>query len=300
MTPHQRDRRFLALRKRMAGAATTWLVGFGLLPLLLPAASMAAEPVRIGTSEFVYSDLAQQIGGSVVAVTLLDRQTVVARGNSLAGSDLILSGGISADAWLRDALRNASPRPVVFEVMRYNSDKSNAAERPIYDPNAVAGLAQDLAKELSRRAPADAPAIAANLARYAEAFRPIDRKMAEIAKTYEGTQVFLTEASFRGLVRRLHFEVQDEAYLRDSKGGTAPSAKSVAELKDAIGRRKASILIYDRDAATQVTDDLVEIANDSGIPVVGLGEKLPSGLRYQQWMLRQLNAIRGALNEASP
>ena len=88
----------------MAGAATIWLVGFGLLPFLLPAATMAAGPVRIGASEFVYSDLAQQIGGSAVSVTLLDRRTVAARGNSLAGSDLILSGGTAADAWLRDAV----------------------------------------------------------------------------------------------------------------------------------------------------------------------------------------------------
>ena len=45
----------------MAGAATIWLVGFGLLPFLLPAATVAAGPVRIGASELVYSDLAQQI-----------------------------------------------------------------------------------------------------------------------------------------------------------------------------------------------------------------------------------------------
>jgi len=281
----------------MAGAATIWLVGFGLLPLLLPAATMAADPVRIGASEFVYSDLARQIGGSAVSVTLLDRRTVAARGNSLAGSDLILSGGAAIDAWLRDAAATASPRPLVFEVARYITGKPGTAELPIYDPTAVAGAAQDLARELSRRAPAEAPAIAANLARYTEAFRPIDRKMAEVAKVYQGTQVFITDASFLGLVRRLHFGVQDEAYL---KSGAAPSAKSVAELKDAIGRRKASILIYNRDAATGITNDLVEIANDSGIPVVGLGEKLPSGLHYQQWMLRQLNVIHGALNEASP
>jgi zinc/manganese transport system substrate-binding protein len=79
-----------------------------------------------------------------------------------------------------------------------------------------------------------------------------------------------------------------------------PSPKLVAELKDAIMGHKAMILLYNRDAATPATDELVAIANDAGIPVVGLGEKLPSGLSHQQWMLRQLNAIHGALNEASP
>jgi zinc/manganese transport system substrate-binding protein len=280
----------------MAGAGTAWLVGFGLLPFLLPAASLATERIRIGTPELVYSDLAQQIGGAAVSVTLLDRHTVAAHGNSLASSDLVICSGTAADVWLREAARNASPQPIVFEILRYSADQRSPVELSIYDPNAIAGAATDIARELSRRAPAEAVTIAANLARYTEALRPIDRKTAEIAKAYEGTQVFLAEASFRSLVRRLHFEVQDEAYLRDS----APSAKLIAALKDAIGQRKASILIYNRDATNPITNDLVEIANDSGIPVVGLGEKLPSGLHYQQWMLRQLNAIRGALNEASP
>jgi zinc/manganese transport system substrate-binding protein len=280
----------------MAGAGTAWLVGFGLLPFLLPAASLATERIRIGTPELVYSDLAQQIGGAAVSVTLLDRHTVAAHGNSLAGSDLVICSGTAADVWLREVARNASPQPIVFEILRYSPDQRSPFELPTYDPNAVAGAATDIARELSRRAPAEAVTIAANLARYTEALRAIDRKTAEIAKAYEGTQVFLAETSFRSLVRRLHFEVQDEAYLRDS----APSAKLIAALKDAIGQRKASILIYNRDATNPITNDLVEIANDSGIPVVGLGEKLPSGLHYQQWMLRQLNTIRGALNEASP
>ena len=98
----------------------------------------------------------------------------------------------------------------------------------------------------------------------------------------------------------MHFKIQDGAYIKELQSGIAASPKSVAELKDAITEQKASILFYDRDAATDVTNELVALANDAGIPVVGLGEKLPSGLHYQQWMLRQLNAIRGALNEASP
>jgi hypothetical protein len=63
---------------------------------------------------------------------------------------------------------------------------------------------------------------------------------------------------------------------------------------------KAMILLYNRDTKTALSDELVAIANDAGIPVVGLGEKLPTGLNHQQWTLRQLNAIHGALNEASP
>jgi zinc/manganese transport system substrate-binding protein len=129
---------------------------------------------------------------------------------------------------------------------------------------------------------------------------PINRKIEEIATTYAGADVFLTDARFLGLVERLRFKVQDGAYIKALQSGGVPSPKLVAETKDAIMGHKAMILLYNRDAATAITDELVAIANDAGIPVVGLGEKLPSGLSHQQWMLRQLNAIHGALNEASP
>jgi zinc/manganese transport system substrate-binding protein len=134
----------------------------------------------------------------------------------------------------------------------------------------------------------------------ADTVGPIDRKIEQIARTYAGTDIFLTDIRFLGLVERLRFKVQDGAYIKALQSGVAPSPKLIAELKDAIMGHKAMILLYNRDAATPITDELVAIANDAGIPVVGLGEKLPSGLNHQQWMLRQLNAIHGALNEASP
>ena len=134
----------------------------------------------------------------------------------------------------------------------------------------------------------------------ADTVGPIDRKIEEIARTYAGTDIFLTDVRFVSLVERLRFKVQDGAYIKTLQSGGVPSAKLVAQLKDAIMGHKAMILLYNRDAPTAATDELVAIANDAGIPVVGLGEKLPSGLSHQQWMLRQLNTIHGALNEASP
>jgi zinc/manganese transport system substrate-binding protein len=129
---------------------------------------------------------------------------------------------------------------------------------------------------------------------------PINRKIEQIATTYAGADVFLTDIRFLGLVERLRFKVQDAAYIKELQGGRAPSAKSIAQLKDAVMGRKAMILLYNRDTKTALSDEVVALANDAGIPVVGLGEKLPSGLNHQQWMLRQLNTIHGALNEASP
>ena len=284
----------------MRTAETMRTVGLGLVALLIATGTGGAEPVRIGVSDAVYADLAHQIGGPVVAISLLDRQAVVASGapSALTGQDIVLCGGI--DTRLCDAVRRASPAPVVIEAGQPATDSRPEPGWPCYDMRAMAALARDVAGELSRRVPAQAPRIAANLALVMDGFRRIDRKIDEIARTYAASDVIIT-APFADLIaERLRFKIQDPTYIAGLRRGVPPSAASVAALRDAVERRKASILVYDRDALTPAINSLVALANDSGIPVVGLGETLPRGLHYQQWMLRQLNAIHGALNEASP
>ena len=273
-----------------------------LLASLLTTTSMAADRMRIGVTEFVYSDLAQQIGGPAITIDLVQRRTAAAQGGtaSITAYDLILCDGAAEDAWLRDAVQHASPQPVVLEIPHQPSADEGAAAFPWYDLKAMSGLAQDFAKQISSRNPAQAQEIATNLVRYLRAFQPVDSRIAEIAKDYEGSEVFVTDDLFRGILKQMRFKVQDEAYVKSLQSGAAPSAKSLAALKQAITLREASILLYDRDATNPATKALVAAANDAGVPVVGLRERLPTALHYQQWMLRQLNAVHGALNEAAP
>lgn len=286
----------------MVGARIISIAYFCLPILLFATAGMAADRIRVGVSEFTYSDLVQQIGDASVTITLIDRKNATAQRSAVAAAqyDLILCGGKPADAWLCDAARHASRQPVVIEASLYASNQRITVGLPCYDLRTMSNLAQDVAKELSRRAPAKSMRIASNLAGYLEELQHIDRKIDEISKAYTGSKVFVTDNLSRSLIERLHFKIQDEAYIKGMQTGGMPSAKSIALLKDAIQMRKASILLYDLDATTAETKNLVAQANEAGIPVVGLREKLPSALHYYQWMLRQLNAIHGALNEASP
>ncbi len=153
---------------------------------------------------------------------------------------------------------------------------------------------------MSRRLPAEAPRIAANLARTQTALRNIDRKIEEIAHLYRGTNVVVTDQLSRGFVEQFRFRIEGDNYVKAVSRNGTPSAPSIAALNEAIQRRKASILVYDQNVTTPAIKDLIAAANDTGIPAVGLRANVPRGLHYQQWLLRQINAVHGALNQAAP
>ncbi len=270
-----------------------------LAALLLSTRGAAAEPIRIGVSDFVYADLAHQIGDPAIAVTLLKPEKATANGvTAFAQIEVVVCSGTKADALLCDTAKQISPPPIVIEGLHYATNRRQGLEFLWYDFKGMLALTQKLAAEMSRRMPAEAR-IAANLTRTQQAFQAIDLKMEEIAKVYRNADVIITDGLFRGLVERLRLKVQDDDYVSSQQRGVAPSAKSIATLKNALQRREASILLYDQDASTPAIRDLAASARDNGTPVVGLRETLPRGLHYQQWMLRQLNAIYGALDEFS-
>ncbi|HEY2526899.1 MAG TPA: zinc ABC transporter substrate-binding protein [Xanthobacteraceae bacterium] len=272
-----------------------------LAALLLATKGAAAEPIRIGVSDFIYADLARQIGDPVVAITLLRPETATNSGVTVPPPiELVLCSGTKADVGLCDSAMQTSPPPIVIQALHYTTSHQQDSEFLFYDFKAMMAFAQQLAAELSRLAPTEAPRIAANLARTQQGFRAIDLKIDEIAKVYRGSNIIITDSRFGGIVERLHGKVQDDTYVKNQQHGIPPSAKSIATLKDAIQLQDASILLYDDDAATPAIKNLVAYAKDHGTPAVGLRQTLPRGLHYQQWMLRQLNAINGALNEAAP
>ncbi len=274
--------------------------GLLIVSLLLTANGAEAAPVRIGVSDPVYADLAHQIGDPGVAVTLLKADKP--GGSEARGfppSDVVMCGGSNSDAWLCEQARRTVPPPVVIEAMA----RTAGGEEPASswrDTKTVLALTGQLAAELSRRLPAEAPRIAANLTRTQTAIRSIDRKIEQVVHLYQGTEVIVTDQLSRGFVDRFRFKIEDDNYLKALSRTGAPSAASVAALNDAIQRRKASILVYDQSATAPAIKQLIAAANDTGMPAVGLRESIPRGLHYQQWLLRQVNAVHGALNQAAP
>jgi zinc/manganese transport system substrate-binding protein len=61
--------------------------------------------------------------------------------------------------------------------------------------------------------------------------------------------------------------------------------------------RKIKVLISNEQTISPVTTRLQDAARAAGIPVVLVTETMPSGSRYQDWMLGQLTALERALGK---
>jgi zinc/manganese transport system substrate-binding protein len=261
----------------------------------LPHDTAQAGPIRVVASNEVYADIARQIGGAAVIVSIANGRRDQA--SIITTESIILCGWAQADDALRDAARRALTGPTLIELPRRASDDSIYVVVPWYDTESMYALARAYADKLMRIRPDLAVQFAGNLAGVRVGFDAIVRTIGKIAKDYANSEVIVADPLSRGVANKLGFQAAGPSSANDSAG--AISAKSVNDLKRDIERREGSIFLYNRDVANPEMKKLVLIAKQNGVPVAGLQEKLPTALRYQQWVLRQWNMVHGALNEAA-
>jgi zinc/manganese transport system substrate-binding protein len=79
--------------------------------------------------------------------------------------------------------------------------------------------------------------------------------------------------------------------------GNDPPADSVAAFQQAITTKEATVLVYNVQTSTDVTNTIKQMAVQQGIPVVAVSETLqPPDATFQEWQLGQLNTLYNALN----
>jgi zinc/manganese transport system substrate-binding protein len=80
---------------------------------------------------------------------------------------------------------------------------------------------------------------------------------------------------------------------------TEPSAADIAAFATDLRSRAVKVLIYNSQTSSALTRRMRELAQQAGVPVVGVTETEPQGKDYQKWMRFQLDAIDRALARPS-
>jgi ABC-type Zn uptake system ZnuABC Zn-binding protein ZnuA len=288
----QRARRWLSLA-RNAKAITISLC----IATCLPSGGYAlAGQVRVVASNNAYADIARQIGGAAVIISIANNPRDAA--SEIRSGSIMLCGWTGVDAALCDAARRAAPDATLIELPRHRADETIVISLPWYDTASTDALTQAYADRLMRMRPGLALQFAGNLARMRVGLAAISHRVGEIAKDYADSEVIAADPLSRAVAKQLGFKTTVLPVTNDPSGTISP--KSAHNLEKAIEDRDGSIFLYDRDLGNLEIKKLVALAIRNAIPTVGLQDQLPTGLHYQQWVLRQWNTIHGALNEASP
>ena len=278
------------------------------LPATLTAAASAAG-IDVVAAENFYGDLARQVGGKSVNVSsilsnpdqdphLFEADPSTAR--KLKAAKVTIENGADYDPWMEKLLK-ADPSPGRVEIVAADLVGKHAGDNPHlwYDPATMAKVAEDLAAKLGAIDPAHKADFDKNAAAFEASLKPLDAKVAAMKAKYAGQPVTASEPVFGYMAGLIGLDMHNEPFQLAVMNNTEPSASDVAKFEDDLKGHKVKVMIYNGQADDKAVKRLVGIAKEDHVPVVAVSETEPAGTTYQNWMLKQLDALDRALSTKS-
>jgi zinc/manganese transport system substrate-binding protein len=267
-----------------------------------------ADPVKVVAAENFYGDLATQIGGSNVTVTsilsspdqdphLFEASAETAK--ALSDAKVVIVNGVDYDPWM-EKLLGAHKAPGRKELVVGALVGHKAGDNPHlwYDPAYMKAAGKALVADLVALDPSHKADYEQGYAKYLDSLKPLDDKIAALRKSYAGQPVTASEPVFGYQAGLIGLKVHNEKFALAVMNNAEPTASEVAGFENDLKGKKVKVMLYNAQASEPAVQRLVQLAKDSGIPVVGVSETEPPGATYQTWMLGQLDALDKAL--ASP
>jgi zinc/manganese transport system substrate-binding protein len=271
----------------------------------LPASAFAADRVTVVAAENFYGDVARQIGGDHVAVTSIlsnpDEdphlfETSPSTARAVADAGIVIYNGAGYDPWM-EKLFSASSAESRTAIVAAALAGRGAGDNPHlwYDPATFPAVARALAGELAKRDPANAADYEANLAKFTTSMEKIGKEIADVRKTYGGTEVTATEPVFGYMAEALGFQMLNGKFQTAVMNDTEPTPKQVIAFEKSLKDGSAKILFYNSQVTDQATERLLRIAKENKVSVIGVTETMPAGQTVQSWFGGQIKAIEKAL-----
>ena len=271
-------------------------------------APSAAAPISVVASTNVWGDIAKQIGGDHVNVTSImsdpnadphEYEADAKTGAALSKAQFVIENGLGYDDFM-DKLLAASPNPSratlnAADAMKISGPDANP--HIWYDIAKVPDVATAIADQLGKMDSADAAMFTANAKTFNDSLAPINTAIANIKAKYPGAPVGYTERVPGYLVEAAGLTLATPASFAQSiEDGNDPSPADNAAMDAALTDKKIKVLLYNGQVTSPATDAVKQLAQKSGVPVVGVTETLPpTDKDFQDWQLRQINEITTAL-----
>ena len=87
-----------------------------------------------------------------------------------------------------------------------------------------------------------------------------------------------------------------EGFMKAVEEGTDPAPVDVAAERDLFTEKAVKVLMYNSQVTSPTTVQIHDLAQQNGIPIVGVAETIPPAFHtYQDWQLAQLADLEHAL-----
>jgi zinc/manganese transport system substrate-binding protein len=274
--------------------------------VVMPVGAVAGElPIAVVAAEGFYGEVATAIGGDRVTVETVaispdadphDFAPPPSVARAVADAEVVIMNGLEYDHWM-EGLLEASPDDdrVVLDVAALVGAQEGGNPHLWYDPRAVPALAGALTATLSAADPDGAGQYQSRFNDYAASLQELNQKIETIRDRYAGTEVAASEPVFGLMADALGLKMLGGDFQLAIMNETEPSARAIAEVEDNLRSGRAKVLFYNSQVVDPLTERLLAVAEEAGVPVVAVTESMPDGKTYVGWMLDQLDATAKAL-----
>ena len=270
--------------------------------------SSAEGKVQVVAAENFWGSLASQIGGTHVNVVSIvtdpNADPHEYEGNSvdaqaIASACLVIVNGAGYDAWaLQLIAASNSQHQEVLNVQELLGQPQDSNPHFWYSPYYVNDTVKGMYMDLVKIDPADSAYYAQQYSSLNASLGVYNSRIHEIANQFAGTKVAATEDIFVYLANATKLDlISPPAFMQAVAEGNDPPASSVAAFQEQIQNHSVSLLVYNEQTVTPLTQNVKALAAQYGIPTVGVTETIqPKDVQFQDWMNAELIEIQNGLN----
>ena len=258
-------------------------------------------------AENEYADVIGQIGGQYVSVSAImsnpntDPHTFEASpqvASEVSAAQLIVQNGVGYDDFMGkiEQADASSSRKVVDVQTLLGLPDSTPNPHLWYKPTTMPAVAAAVEGDLAALDPSHAAYFKANLAAFDKSLAAFDSAVSELKSKYAGDAVATTEPVADYLLTAAGIDnLTPWAFQADVMNGTDPSPQDVSIEQALFTQHKVKAFVYNQQVTDSLTESLLTLAHQNGIPVVGVYETMPTpGYDYQSWMLAEVGALSNA------
>lgn len=255
--------------------------------------------------EQVWCNIAQQIGGPALTSTAL----ITAEGldphhisptpemaRKLASSDAVLLNGATYDDW---ALPLISPHAQIFRAATSENWHEGDDAHLFFDLPTVKNTAHDIAQWLSHIIPSAQPDIAQRLLLFDKNITALTIQLNAIHKLSPEAPFAMTEPAGERLLLAAGLKPTNMSWARAIMNETGLSPRETAQLEQTIQQHRIKFLVKNPTVTAPQAENIEIMAHQAHIPVVTIGESLPSGVLWQEWIHQLLGQVQQAITQAA-
>jgi zinc/manganese transport system substrate-binding protein len=264
--------------------------------------------IQVVAAENFWGSLISQLGGSHVNVLSIvtdpnadphEYEGNAADAKAISNASFVIVNGAGYDDWaLQMISADDNPNQTVLNVATLLGQSVGSNPHFWYSPYYVNTTVKAMYNDLVSIDPADAAYYKQQYVTLNASLGVYNSRIDEIRSQFAGVKVASTESIFVYLANATGLDlVSPPAFMEAVAEGNDPPAASIVQFQNEIQNGTVTVLVYNEQTVTPLTQSIKAMASDKGIPIVGVTETIqPPDVAFQVWMNGQLLQLQNALN----